>query len=83
MRLAVESTKTSDAFAAALKEAGAPAPWTEHEKDPATLLDANGVAVLQIDPEVERTDAEANMIAAWVLVAVNTCAGFKAVREEA
>lgn len=42
----------------------------------ASIIDAAGRAVLTVDVNRERPDAEACKIALWAVLAINTCGGF-------
>ena len=67
----------SDEFAAMLAKAGAPAPWRLCEEEPGEILDATSATVLVVDMGGSQdNDSE---IALSIMIAVNTCAGFKAV----
>lgn len=52
----------------------APLPWEEHPHRKGLILDANGEDVCWVDG----SDPNWRGIAAMIIVAVNTCAGFKA-----
>jgi hypothetical protein len=71
-------SQANDDFAAKLASLGVPAPWELHDEELGVILAANKAGVLTVDtgtspyPDIETT------IALAVILAVNTCAGFKA-----
>ena len=67
----------SEAFAAELRKVCAPAPWRLCDEEVGEVLAADGGIVLTID-RGRTTEQEASALALWVIVAVNTLAGFKA-----
>ena len=75
--LRFEKTETTEQFKALLDAENAPLPWIEGEDG--AIFDANGNIVLQVDPVDERPDQNTFAIAVWVVTALNTCGGFKAV----
>lgn len=77
--LRVEDARLTSDFAAVLAAQGAPAPWDTEDDNPGVLLTANGECVLTIDADRNLPDEVVSAIASAVIVAVNTCAGFKAV----
>lgn len=79
--LRFDNPKTTEQYAAVLAELGHPAPWSFDPAEAGSVVDANGREVLVIDHNNERPDIEAVQIAAWIVCAVNTCAGFQALRE--
>lgn len=79
--LLIENTLPSATFNAELRRLMAPPPW--RFTDGGTVMDAAGDVVLQADPNGERPDTDVGPIAAWIVLAVNTCAGFQATEEAA
>jgi hypothetical protein len=77
--LRVENPKTTDQFNALLAARNVQLPLRLSEEDLGVVLDADGRDVFTVDSNGERPDAEVEMIAEWIVVAVNTCGGFKAV----
>lgn len=69
----------SEEFANDLRDLGMPAPWRLDEDAPGELLAANSALVLRVDPSDSMPWEKASDLAAFVLCAVNTLAGFKAV----
>ncbi len=69
---------TSD-FAAALERLGHPLPWSfsQDPDDVGVITDANGKAVLTVDQWRGRSDEDVLRIVGNILVAMNTCGGFK------
>lgn len=49
-------------------------PWSEHKFRPWIIVDAKGEAVCSVDV----SDPDKRNIASMIIVAVNTCGGFKA-----
>lgn len=77
MDLRVESPSTSDQFAAALRALDINPPVEQCADQPAAVVDANNVLVCMVDPDGEITNDEAGGIAALIVVALNTCGGFR------
>jgi len=61
-----------------LRRLGRPAPWRIKETDPATILDANSIPVLEVDPEYRLSDEEQAALALKIVRLINTATGFKA-----
>jgi len=74
--LRFEKPETTELFKTDLDLTGSPAPWAV--RDDGSVVDADGDLVLQIDPERARSDFEVSRIGALLMIAVNTCAGFRA-----
>ncbi|KKX24336.1 hypothetical protein [Rhizobium sp. LC145] len=68
-------------FRQALADHGVNLPLQIADEDLATLIDADGKPVLVVDVDRERTDEDAAWIVGMIQVAVNTCGGFKAIRQ--
>lgn len=81
--LRFERPETTEQFAALMAAAGARLPFTSDPSELGVIRDADGNDVLTVDVNNERSDEEVAQIVAWVLVAVNTCGGFKAVGQPA
>jgi hypothetical protein len=77
----VEDAETSQDFAADLAALGVALPLTWSDSEPGAILDAAGNEICTVDVNRARPDAEAEALAAWIVCAVNTCAGFRAVAE--
>lgn len=75
--LRVESPRIASEFQSLLTGCERPAPWSADGA--ACVIDANGRHVLTVDVNSELTDGQADELAAWICMAVNTCAGFRAV----
>lgn len=71
----------NDQFKATLERLDAPPPWQIDEEETGVILDANGRDVLCIDTNNTRPDSDVSELAVWIITAVNTCAGFRAVIE--
>ncbi|WP_412064027.1 hypothetical protein [Rhizobium sp. SYY.PMSO] len=50
--------------------------------DVGVIADADGQAIITVDVNGEMADARVERIALWVVLAINTCGGFKAERGE-
>nr|WP_298095862.1 hypothetical protein [uncultured Shinella sp.] len=70
--------KNIEMFRQAVSQHGVKLPLSKSDEDVGTLLDADGVPVLVVDVNRERTDADVAWIVAMVALAVNVCAGFRA-----
>lgn len=73
-----ENPETTEAFARLLTDSNVRLPLRLSDEDVGVVLDANGADVFTVDVNGERPNDEATAIAAWIMVAVNTCAGLKA-----
>ena len=71
-------SSASEKFCAHLEMLGSPAPWRLCGEEVGVILDANGAAVLTVDANNERKDEAVRLICLLIVLAVNTCAGFKA-----
>lgn len=70
--------ETTQKFCNDLAATNVKLPLSIHEEDDAAIIDADGHYVLTVDVNRERPDHEACKIALWIVLAVNTCGGFKA-----
>lgn len=77
-RLAVEDIRIASEFKAMLAQLGVPAPWTWG--DDGSVFAANRTHVLVVDHERALPDDTVKAIAVGLVLAVNTCAGFRAVQ---
>lgn len=68
----------SEEFSAALEQLGAPPPWRLCDEEVGEILADNGAIVCQVGGE-SMDDEKAMQLAMWIVTAVNTLAGFKAV----
>ncbi|NGO50481.1 hypothetical protein [Allomesorhizobium camelthorni] len=75
--LRVENPKTTEAFVAALAEQMVKLPLGVSEDEPGVVFDADGETVFVVDVNNERPDDQVEQIAMWIVLAVNTCGGFK------
>ncbi len=80
MQLRVSNPQVSDEFVALLAAQDVKLPLRVCDEDVGVVFDADGRDVLTIDSNGERPDAQAGMIAQWIVLAVNTCGGFQADR---
>jgi hypothetical protein len=78
--LRIEDPKTTERFVERLRQLSVKLPLRPSEEDTGVILDADGIDVLTVDSNGERSDEEAQIIALMIVLAVNTCGGFKAVR---
>lgn len=67
----------SDEFARELSMLGASVPWRLCDEEVGEILADDGAVVLVVDRN-GRTDEAASAVAMWIIMAVNTLAGFKA-----
>lgn len=74
---------SADLFAAAMGRLGVALPLKVDREFPGSIVDQYGTPVLQVDVNAEFVpDAEADQIAAMVVVAVNAAAGVEAPEPE-
>lgn len=78
--LHIENLRTTEQFAALLAALDVRLPLFLHEEAVGVVLDADMRDVLVIDVNGERDDDQATQIASWIVLAVNTCGGFRAER---
>lgn len=78
--LRVEDIRISEDFNAALLQLGVVMPLDHHPDEAGEIVCAMGNKLLQVDPDGMLSDEEAYAIAALIILAVNTCGSFKAVR---
>jgi hypothetical protein len=78
MLLQVEDPKTSEDFVRILHDHATPLPWQEAKLHSGQwcIIDAEGQEVCRLS-----CGARSEVVAAMLVVAVNTCGSFKAVRE--
>lgn len=70
----------SEQFSAALAALGRPAPWELFDDEEGVVLAADKSEVLTVsEPDLPFQDQE-TQLAMWIICAVNTLAGFKAVK---
>jgi hypothetical protein len=72
--LRVENPHLTDDFQRLANAIQSPLPWTSDDQEPGVLRDANGDLLLAACG----SPAEAKVICALIMLAVNTCGGFKA-----
>ena len=70
----------SEQFQTALTELKSPAPWSLADRTPGEIRAVNGAIMLSID-HGELVGRERDALALWIMVAVNTCAGFRMEKE--
>ena len=79
--LRVANIKISQQFNSELLRLGVTLPVGHHASEAGEIVDATGRKVLQVDPDGMLPDEQAQAIAAIIILAVNTCGSFRAVRE--
>ena len=67
----------SEKFRTELAKLCAPAPWRLCDEEAGEVLAADGAIVLTVD-RARTNEQEASALALWIIMAVNTLAGFKA-----
>ncbi|RWN47161.1 MAG: hypothetical protein EOS03_12445 [Mesorhizobium sp.] len=80
MRLEIVNPGTTEAFVAALAGCGVKLPLALHSQEVGSVIDADNHEVFVVDVHSELSDEVTEYIASWLVLAVNTCGGFKAVR---
>jgi hypothetical protein len=81
MDLRVENPTTSEQFAAALRAIDVILPVEVCSDEAAVVRDAAGAVVCVVDADREMSDEDAARLADLIVVALNTCGGFRATRE--
>lgn len=79
MKLENTNPDTSAAFRLFVAGSGFALPL-RHGPSPEIIEDARGRCFAEIDPDGNMSDEAARRAASAIILAVNTCAGFKAVR---
>jgi hypothetical protein len=75
--LVLKNPATTDQFRKLLAATNVKLPVQLSETDVGVILDTEGRDVLTVDSENQRDDAETEEIASLIVVAINTCGGFK------
>lgn len=75
--LHINPSKTTDEYRQILADLGVTLPLHPDPDDLGVIIDANGRDVATVDVEKERSDAAADQITTWIILAVNTCGGFQ------
>lgn len=65
------------AFAMDLQKLSVRLPLRHLDDNCGTVIDVDGNPVFVVDQNRERPDVEVQRIALWIILAVNTCGGFK------
>lgn len=81
MDLRLENPKTADAFVAALAAIDVVLP-VEVDPDNGAIVDAEGVFVCAVDEQEMSTAEDAAALASLIVMAINTCGGYRATRED-
>ena len=79
MDLRTDNPAAVAAFVAACEAAEVSLPVEPCPAEPAVVLDVRGRQVCVVDPNNDRTDAEAAEIAEMIVCAINACGGFPTV----
>lgn len=77
-----EAYGTCEQFAVDMTTVGVKLPLLPSKVEPGEVRDSRNRVIFNVDVNRDRSDAEALVIAAWIAMAVNTCAGFRAVPEK-
>jgi len=80
--LRIENPATTEQFVALLAAQNVCLPLDHAAGDVGVVVDADGNTVFVVDVNNDRDDDEVFRIAAWIVLAVNTCGGFKAERAD-
>jgi len=80
LKLEIVNADTTEAFVAALSGLGVKLPLALHDEEVGSVIDADKHEVFVVDVHSELPNEVAEHIASWIVLAVNTCGGFKAVR---
>jgi len=78
--LRVDSPATTGAYVAAMAQEGVTLPVIQGPDECGVIVDAVGVVVATVDVNNELPDDQVERITSWIILAVNTCGGFRAVR---
>lgn len=76
--LRTNNAATTDEFADMLFNSGVLLPLRLCEEEIGSVLDDDGLEILVVDPNCERSDEDSVAIATMIVLAVNTCGGFRA-----
>ncbi|MGH6865458.1 MAG: hypothetical protein ACREDO_04630 [Methyloceanibacter sp.] len=76
--LRIENPATTAAFVERFAAFDVKLPLALHDEEVGSVIDADKREVFVVDVNRERTDGDAEMIATWIVLAVNTCGGFRA-----
>jgi len=68
----------TEQFRSWLQQLSVKLPLTPSAGSPGAVEDIDGRDVFVVDVNSTRSDEEADLIALWIITAVNTCGGFKA-----
>ena len=77
--LQVQDLRVSVQFNEALRQLGVAVPLRLHANEAGEIVDATGTKLLQVDPDGFLSDDHVHAIARLIVLAVNTCGGFRAV----
>ncbi len=80
MKLQFTNAETTEQFVAELAKLHVKLPLSLHETETGSVIDATCREIFMVDPNCEWPEAEVEQVALWIILAVNTCGGFKAVR---
>jgi len=76
--LRLENPATTEAYRQAMADLSVTLPLDLHEYDLGVIVDAEGRDIITVDVNNERPDREVDLICHRIILAVNTCGGFRA-----
>lgn len=76
--LRTENPRTTEQFGALLARLDVTLPLALHDEHVGVVIDAGKRDVFVVDVNGERDDGQVTQIALWIVLAVNTCGGFRA-----
>ena len=71
-------TEVQSRYRELLAAAGRPLPWRMSHEEAGLVTAADGSDAATVDVDRQVSDAAAAAIAAWIVCAVNTCGGYRA-----
>lgn len=80
MNLDITAGQTTEQFVAELAKLDVKLPLALHDEEVGSVIDADKREIFVVDVHSERPKHQVEQIASWIVMAVNTCGGFKAVR---
>jgi hypothetical protein len=78
--LRIDNPSTTAQFVSLLAALDVKLPLGLHDEDLGVVIDADGCDVFTVDVNSERDDRQVQQIAMWIVLAVNTCGGFRVER---
>lgn len=77
-----EAYGTCEQFAVDMTTLGVKLPLLPSQVEAGEVRDSRNRVIFNVDVHRDRSDAEVIAIACWIAMAVNTCAGFRAVPQD-